>query len=144
MYSFCIRCENRSVFKRKFMCLYLRGEKQPIVAESDIVVYKAVKIHKASMNMYSEFHGYRYRLGGEYRTYLRGIPLKWEKCGVEVQVIDYGFHSYVYKEDAEEECTSHMYVIRCVIPRGSNYWKGVDCNGKECYCSDNIKVERIE
>lgn len=103
------------------------------VAEEDIKCFKVLFRRGVSNNCYSPYQLHKYIFGELYKNDLSDS---------EVEVMDlshtiYGnaFHSFINIQDAQEEldnitriaiCRGIInvpYIIRCVIPKGTIYWK---------------------
>lgn len=114
------------------MCL-LVNEKVAKVAEEEIVCYKIIVKDES----------------GTFRTPFRGNLVEMNELLVEESfqfmpeeaAVHIGFHSFDSFESAIEQINKDEdgYIIQCVIPAGSRYWKGrfssEEDNG---YCSDRI------
>lgn len=131
------------------MCLYTEVNAKPSVAESDIVVYKVVKIIKGVEGQFvSPFQNMDYVPGQSYTTEFSSdtdeifsrydelyrfyeLASKDADSGKEsVGIIERGIHSFVELGDAQEyvavdhRCESHT-ILKCVIPAGAEYHKGI-------------------
>lgn len=103
------------------------------VAEEDIECFKVLFRSRVSGGYYSPY---------QLHAYILGKPYKHEVSDLDVDVMDlyhtlYGnvFHSYINLQDAQKELTkvfAHAllrgivnipYIVRCVIPKGTIYWK---------------------
>lgn len=144
------------------MCLRTL-EKQLAIAEEDIVCYKTMyaMCSTQAVNMkrnpsYNpdhllspwQFHHYEWGKVEE----VDDIPLKPDPIGRDCvwRIVEKGFHSFKRLQDAEKDSirSTAMVIAKCVIPKGSKYWKGNTpdlvgfCEDDEYmeYCSDKIKV----
>lgn len=118
------------------MCFSKFSDNKPhLVAESDIYCYKVLfrSISAIRNSYYSPYQRYLYRIGELYKHELSKEDISdmdsdnWLDCNV--------FHSYINLSDAEEELSRVAYhaalfgipnvpfVVKCVIPKGSIYWK---------------------
>ena len=120
------------------MCLIV-DECNALVAEEDITCYKVYM-----------YLGYR----DEYRSPLRldcikkfnkviHVPIFLDP--VEENKVCFGFHTFCDEEDAKYLATLFSYkVFKCIIPRGSKYYKGITALSLEKsipgYCSESLIV----
>lgn len=126
------------------MCL-TTFTKYPSKATKDIVCYKYLIKKKGIKDLMSPFTGFRWEAGKEY-TADRSAPRF-----VSNNIKDGYFHSYEYKEAAEfegEEFThirSHVEyrIVKCIIPKGSRYYKGIHTGGDGGYASKKIKIVEV-
>jgi hypothetical protein len=125
------------------MCLYLdksfktanisKKELKPSIAKKDITVYKLLsKSGKFSKNR-SIFHEFLYTKGKEHYRYgpkKFGIVVKkdcrsWSRRkGKFVVYIEDGLHVYSSKEVAIKACFNNEKVVKMIIPKGAEYYRG--------------------
>lgn len=122
------------------MCLHTKNIKLK-TAEEDLVCYKVV-IRYEEKKYLSFYRGYIYELN---KTYYETLLKLFPECKDKVFCIDKGFHSYVNFCDANDEYVyqKKMYdiaLVKCIIPKGSQYLTGTDDLACECYCSNQIKI----
>lgn len=145
------------------MCLRTL-EKQPAIAEEDIVCYKTMyamcSTQAVNMVLHPDYNPDHLLSPWQLHHYEWGkveevddMPLKPDPSGHDCvwRIVEEGFHSYKRLQDAARGCirSTAMVIAKCVIPKGSKYWKGntpeltdllcVDAGYME-YCSDHIKV----
>ena len=133
------------------MCLYTK-QTEPEIAEEDIICYKFyVRYDETLFSPYQESRApeigiitnteleksYRPRDNGSYIHNLLGFKR-----------VDKGFHSFKTLEEAEREvndCWNNLdlVIFKCIIPRGSSYYKGIFGDRYESYCSNSIKLIEI-
>lgn len=130
------------------MCL-LTTHKKPKIANEDIVCYK---IYIEDNNkLYSLFMKAEAPLIGEIET--SGLSSPFYRGGHTFEV-ERGFHSFSYLKDIKcyleniIRCDSYFLlkikysIFKCVIPKGSLYYKGY-FDGYYSYCSENIKLIEV-
>ena len=128
------------------MCL-TTFTKNPSKATKDIVCYKFL-IRRAGQNyLTSPYTCFRWKIGKEY-TADRSAPRY-----VPGNIRDGYFHSYEYKEAAEFEAKEFIdnrldvmeyHIVKCIIPKGSRYYKGIHTGGGDGFASKKIiMVEEI-
>ncbi|MBP5723375.1 MAG: hypothetical protein J6X18_07360 [Bacteroidales bacterium] len=107
------------------------------------------RLGKYSLNDWeSEYFSYCYKNGETYYldnpggfTFLMGTS--------EYNVVEYGFHSFRYKNEARDICEGYEFeekeyeVVECEIPKGCRYCLGRDCCGFDTFVSDVIKIKGI-
>lgn len=120
------------------MCLIV-DECNALVAEEDITCYKVYM-----------YLGYR----DEYRSPLRlDCIKKFNKVihvpqfldPIEGNAVYLGFHTFCDEKDAKYLATLFSYkVFKCIIPKGSKYYKGITASSPEKsvpgYCSESLIV----
>ena len=115
------------------MCL-LVNEKVAKVAEEEIVCYKII-VKDESGTFRTPFRGNLV----EMNELLVEESFQFRSDGTDVHI---GFHSFDSFESAIEqvdEDEDNYYIIQCVIPAGSRYWKGrFSSEVDDGYCSDRI------
>lgn len=120
------------------MCLIV-DECNALTAEEDITCYKVY--------MYLEYRD-------EYRSPIRldcikkfnkviHVPLFLDP--IEGNAVYLGFHTFCNEEDAKYLATLFSYkVFKCIIPKGSKYYKGIAASSPEKsapgYCSESLIV----
>ena len=121
------------------MCLILSARNRygkPQIATEDIYVYKAVidnsqkqSTHhkKGILTLYREKP---IKIGSTYRS-----KFSFDHEGD----IEQGLHCFMYRHDAEAVCQCFTYrkAVKCVIPKGSSYYKGW-FSGVSCYASNKL------
>ena len=169
------------------MCLYIKPDAEPSIAESDIEVFKVVT--KATILHYADnstkvaykspFQGMQYHIGAEYESNvvkdtldvydnprfsgLMDIAVARADSDevFDVGRVEEGLHSFQSYDDAVRfihyRLTRSLFggptnpirnyaVLRCVIPAGSEYYKGVwpygvfNMNYVDSYASSALKV----
>jgi hypothetical protein len=123
------------------MCLYIKRDQLPQVAEEDITCYKQVEEKLNNEGIYTTFYmKAEVKLGEKYSSELEKYNLK---LGV-LYVIEKGLHSFSKLEDAIDDLQdgitrsdSKSHVIECIIPKGSTYYLGTYAH-LDCFASDII------
>lgn len=116
------------------MCLSRPGYLK--TAEEDIVVYKHIILED------------------EYITSYRHAPVKFNILTSSILIkdnesntVDFGLHSFINKEDALSEARRFGEIlVRCIIPKGSEYYQGeFETRGiiYPSYASDYIVYDEI-
>ena len=148
------------------MCLYLKNIK-PKIAKRDIVCYKI-------LNRTSRFNWDTNEMEEMYTTPYQHTPInsvnddiiKGIRCfepnsstphissssdlfclkGFKWAMRGGCIHSYRYKNDANFMIDDFEQVIfKCIIPKGTEYYKGIDAIGQENYASKKIRfVKQIK
>lgn len=117
------------------MCFVIeKGQEKPYIASKDIRCYK-VMTREAGHYFRSKFQHFQYETGVVYR---RPFQIKLSKPRKFGDLINVGYHSYRTKIYAKKRCTSSHVVVRCVIPKGTLFFKS-----KLEYVSNGIKIEGI-
>ena len=139
------------------MCLLLKRKKSKNyiakVASKDIICYKLAEEFKG--NYYGLYQN-KYKLN----EFLTEKAFRSEQ---QYPYINYGFHSFKRLKDAKIHINSilkrtfslvtrfrpdyskkNYVVLRCIIPKGSFYFKGVfGMSDYESYVSNNIKILKV-
>lgn len=121
------------------MCLIV-DKRNALVAEKDIICYKVYMYSGLEGEYKSPFQLYRIKKFNKVIHVPKFLdPIK----GNEVYL---GFHTFCNKEDAIcfAECCCSYTVFKCIIPKGSKYYKGVSDSILEQsipgYCSESLIV----
>lgn len=120
------------------MCLFA-NRKYTFTAREDIECYKVLR--RAGDVLTSYFHKrFTWEKSITYTTLLQTFNnvFREYQCNVEQ-----GFHSYMYQKDAEafinEVCGDEILVlVKCIIPKGSQYFVGDSTDWRPGYASDKI------
>ena len=116
----------------------------PLVApEHGIDCFKLVRRTKTPGLYYSLFQDYPYKeLEQQPTVFLQSLPFTTES--LSLRRIDSGYHSYSSYDRAflELMCCTPVYrraiaIVRCIIPRGSNYYRNLSPEYQE-YVSSSI------
>ena len=133
------------------MCLYTK-QTEPKIAEEDIICYKFyVRYDETLFSPYQESRAPEIgivantELGRSYRptdigSYIHNF--------LGFKRVNKGFHSFKTLEEAEREVNKYkrkfdLVIFKCIIPRGSSYYKGIFNDRYESYCSNSIKLIEI-
>lgn len=117
------------------MCFIIeKGQEKPYIASRDIRCYK-VMIESYKHYFCSLFLGFPYKVGIVYR---RPFQIKLSKPRHFGDVINVGYHSYRSKAWAKRRCPIGAKVVRCIIPKGTLFFKS-----RDEYVSNGIKIEGI-
>lgn len=118
------------------MCLVVKKNQRPLVAEKDIVVYKSVEWR--NYKYVSPFHGFVYEKK-QYKTRMCSSIERWAFDDIETEVvrklygpmrnanikfIGKGFHFAFSRKRLEHAAGG--YIMRCIIPKGTKYYVGID------------------
>lgn len=104
-------------------------------AESDITCYKLVFKKDKFISIVINF---KYELNKLYKA--KGfVKVNREKHDFYCN-INNGFHSYRTLKDAKEVGSSAYVVLKCIIPKGTEYWENSDMGWTREYCSQKIKT----
>ena len=120
------------------MCLFANRE-YSLTAQKDIECYKVLR--KAGDILTSYFYErFTWEKSITYTTLLQTFNSVFREyqCNVEQ-----GFHSYMYQKDAEafinEVCgDGTLVLVKCIIPKGSQYFVGDSTDWRPGYASDKI------
>lgn len=131
------------------MCLHIQPTLRPKVAVDDIVVCKYLNPTYGVYGI-SPYRDYSYPLGKEVEVSTED----WERTKFDAYAprarvtgqarLTYGFHSF--KEKIEDlSSSSYVYIMGCtaykaIIPKGSEYYEGVDDFGAPSYVSQKLRV----
>lgn len=124
------------------MCLILENDATKMITHTDIVVYKVVtrrrtRSMKSDMFYRSPFYLFDYEKDVIYCGKLR--------ISVNIlsgdRTVEDGFHSYERLEDAKRNTCPCGIVVKCIIPAGSEFYKGcgIDCTPQ--YASNKIIIK---
>lgn len=117
------------------MCLQLKKLAFKHFALTDVVVYKHLKCDRfVSDLLYTPYRFTSVSIGETYKSDL----IK------EHNSVDFGLHSFKHLIDAvlDGESEGSHVVVKCIIPRGSWYYKGIFFS-KTSYASNRIKYVEI-
>lgn len=130
------------------MCVYIK-DKQTKILKEDTVVYKVVQVHN-----YRLLPKYRKSYTGNIQEYNVGSDYE-QKLNISSTTYNDHYHGklyltkegiYSYDSIGQAKNSMNRYdnnvVIECIIPKGSNYFKGVGPD-ESIFVSDRIKVVRV-
>ena len=120
------------------MCLFA-NRKYTLTAQEDIECYKVLR--RVNDVLTSYYHSkFTWKKSITYTTLLETFNSVFREyqCNVEK-----GFHSYMYQKDAEafinEVCGDETLVlVKCIIPKGSQFFVGDSTDWRPGYASDKI------
>ena len=120
------------------MCLIV-DECNALTAEEDITCYKAYMYFERRDEYKSPFQPYRIKKFNE----VIHVPIFLDS--IEENQVYFGFHTFCNEEDAKYLATLFSYkVFKCIIPKGSKYYKGITALSLEKsvpgYCSESLIV----
>ena len=131
------------------MCLY-KFDSSYKIAEKPITCYKVMRISAINGTVYvnSMFYpciGKGYKVGDTIKSALddKVCAMSRDKLGAEV------VHSYVDTQSFtmsffnDFSISTRDVVVKCEIPEGVPYWKGMDGNGIICYGSLCLEIKEI-
>lgn len=121
------------------MCLQVKKNSRIQTARRDIIVYKMLMIRDTDKK---EITPYQHKLFKKKNKTTLGNK-------VNVDEVESGFHSYAKRKDCERQVEwwdaeyYRHFLVECVIPKGTKYWKGVFyvCKLEEpyvCYASETL------
>lgn len=125
------------------MCLILDKDSIKTIAYTDIVVYKVVaRVRSRRPGLPDVFYRSLYYnfdydkdvvYSGELRRTVSLYSHNW--------IIEDGFHSYARLEDAMCITEGYYTVVKCIIPAGSEFYKGHGVYGTTEYASNKIVIK---
>lgn len=130
------------------MCLYTK-QTEPEIAEEDIICYKFYrKYNETLVSPYQKVAAPEIgiitntELGKSYRPNDNGSYIH---NFLGFKRVDKGFHSFKTLEEIKHVVENNLYLVifKCIIPRGSSYYKGIFDDRYESYCSNSIKLIEI-
>lgn len=124
------------------MCLILENDATKIITHVDIVVYKVVervrtRVGQSDVFYRSPFYRFDYEKDVVYCGKLRKLVSPYSG---DLTVED-GFHSYERLEDAKRNTCPCGIVVKCIIPAGSEFYKGCGIDGTPQYASNQIIIK---
>ena len=110
---------------------------EPAIAQEDIIVYKW--LNEKEGKLYAPYYRhFNYKLNKKYKTFLFCI----------LGIVNDGFHSIENRitavfHYARYGCINKASLFKCVIPKGGEYYKGVDStSNNKGFVSDTIIIKR--
>ena len=140
---------------------YIIPKKNPLlVADRDIECFKVVRVRRKDRNKRKTRILYKLGLLKHFETYYQEVPITVGKLAKAYPILDIdvlevknaisdrlggGFiHSYQHIEDAKNLlCFKNTVLIKCVIPKGTYYFTGVDDDNADNYASCSIKYVKV-
>ena len=129
------------------------GNIQPIIADHDIVCYKVLNYEFGAYNskpiFESIYQNMCIQLGNRYNNHQRVdvVVVNEDDDDIEYEVGGGFYHSFEYLTDAIEEmyesCTTAI-VVKCIIPKGTEYYQGTFCCDDSYASRSIIYTEVIE
>lgn len=122
------------------MCLYIEGNQQAEIATEDIICYKAIT-EKFDNKLCTFYRMTEIKIGNTYRS-----NFTFNYLGE----IEKGLHSLTTLEIAKEFIYDKLlihkaHIVKCIIPKGSEYYLGRFYVDKDSYASNKLKyVEIVE
>lgn len=118
------------------------------VAKEDITVWKFMlskRIETSNLLLFAYYRfGFQYKLGRTYEGEL-DTPRKW-KGFFHTGSINKGFHSLSSYREAlhasKKDNVEDAVVVRCTIPKGSEYYVG-NWEGYKGYASTSIRIDEV-
>lgn len=133
------------------MCLYSL-KKTPLVAKKDITCYKVLSYvdedgHYISPMYY--FHWFTGNPNPEVIYHISQFEHHDVRCWFfgKFKIGTGFFHTYQYLEEAKK--LKHIIglknycIVKCIIPKGTEYYVGYDDSQKDCYASKQLKIVKI-
>lgn len=120
------------------MCLFA-NRKYAFVAQEDIECYKVLR--RVDDVLTSYYHqSFIWKKSVTYTSVLESFDSVFKSNQYNVER---GFHSYMYQKDAEEfinEISGDeiLVLVKCIIPKGSQYFVGQSTDWRAGYASDKI------
>ena len=147
------------------MCLYTT-QKEPKIAQEDITCYKVLETWNPEWNLESSrkckskktvlmsyFHSdFKWNIDKRYRSKMVIIQRHVVTCFDSYDyLVSNAFHSYQTLESAKLFCRNISYqydmdpcaIVRCIIPKGAKYCKGMHSDGSDGYASNQIIMKEI-
>lgn len=116
------------------MCLLKQSSK--LKAAQDIVCYKVCYLRNS--HLYSFFHDFAWDLNKVYEVE-RAKPARSRSS-----IYDGYFHSYEKPESGYDLFAyANAVLVKCIIPKGTYYYKGIHQAGKWGYASKKLKIVEI-
>ena len=129
-----------TIIKQIVMCLILEKDSVKTIAYTDIIVYKVVtrvKPRRSNVfyrSLYYNFDYYKDVLYcGELHQTVSPYSCNW--------IIENGFHSYARLEDAMCIAEDYYSIVKCIIPAGSEFYKGHGVDFTQQYASNKIVIK---
>ena len=125
------------------MCLILEKDSIKTITYTDIVAYKVVerirtrRIGQSDIFYRSTFYNFDYEKDVVYNGQLRESRSVYSHN----RVIEDGFHSFACLEDAKRSAVSYFAVVKCIIPAGSEFYKGKGIDFTPQYASNKIVIK---
>ena len=118
------------------MCLNIKKDQKPKIAKRNITVYKVVD--KEDNELTTPWYFLVVEIGEEYSSKLIIQSDSFNP------IITEGLHSFADLEEATADAEDDALVlIKCIIPKGSIYYKGIDCFNNQSYASNKLKYIKI-
>lgn len=131
------------------MCLILENDSVKMIAHTDIVVYKVVTevIRTIKQSFFgfiqsetfyrSPYYLFEYEKDVVYYGKLR----KTNSIYSGDRIVEDGFHSYERLKDARRNVGPGCVVVECIIPAGSEFYKGQGIDLTPQYASNKIMIK---
>lgn len=122
------------------MCLTIKQNAKERIAKRDIIVYKWLEEDEILKSLRTPYRLQPIKID---KTYESDLLLLFNN-----NIITVGLHSFERKMDAVKDIMMTAFgfnpiIVRCIIPKGSKYYKGVFYNKIAC-ASNSIKyVKRL-
>lgn len=123
------------------MCLITK-QLTETTAREDIVCYKVLMNQDNSL--YAYYHNFKYEIGKLYRGSLVCSKTHSTSEGLYMNINE-GFHSYSdieYAKSNYREILKPAVIVKCVIPKGANFFEGEQNCGRG-YASNQIIIKEI-
>jgi hypothetical protein len=130
--------------KNNIMCLYIQKESKREKADEDIVVYKVLLRYADDRGniLKTLYKKVKVELGKTYKSRL------FKEKFINIHHINYGLHTFIEQPGLTKfNYNITPYVAKCIIPKGSFYYKGRfhDENFDDSYASNKLTyIEIIE
>ena len=119
------------------MCLNIKKNQKPRIAKRDITVYKTVD-HDEDDTFRTVWYDAIVKIGEEYTS-----KLILQNDNIS-EIVTEALHSFSNLEEATADAEDDALVlIKCIIPKGSIYYKGRDCFNNQSYASNKLKYAKI-
>lgn len=116
------------------MCLTIDFNQKPEVASEDIVVYKHLIRRRRGSGFLTSFRLSEIEIGLSYYAELNKIYDK----------VYEGLHSYASCEIAKQRAIYwNEVLVKCIIPKGSTYYKGTFESLGDAYASDTLIYNEV-
>lgn len=144
------------------MCLYTK-QKEPKIAQEDIICYKVLRIWNSEQDVESGckrkskktvlksmfYPDFKWNIDKHYRSRLVIEPKQATKCCDNFNShVHKAFHSYQTLESAKLASRNiflnSCVIVRCIIPKGAKYCEGMYCgDSQDGYASNQIIMKEI-
>lgn len=116
------------------MCLEIKLNQEILIAEDDIVCYKAVEENDDDMSYRTYFKNMLVKLGNTYYSEINTMK--------NIIIIEKALHSFTSHGLAEKflirRGRCNTVIVKCIIPKGAKYYEGRFEINNDSYASDTL------